>query len=350
MTLHVLSVAYPFAPVGRDTAGGAEQVLAAIDADLVRVGWRSTVIAQAGSTTQGRLVPVSVPGGEIDDRVRSAIHARLRATLAEVLASDPVDLVHMHGHDFTAYLPAPGAPVLATLHLPPSWYPPAALKPERPGTWLSAVSESQMRGGPRGIAFAAVITNGVPLDRLAARHARRNFALVLARICPEKGIHLAIDAAESAGVPLLIGGDVFPYPEHMAYFEKRIRPRLGPSCRFLGPLGFARKRRLLSAARCLLVASLVDETSSLVAREAAACGTPVMAFARGALPETVVDGRTGFLVQDVVGMARAVTRAHTIDPQECRAQAATHFDERQMTARYRELYGRLCRQRLSGAA
>ena len=97
------------------------------------------------------------------------------------------------------------------------------------------------------------------------RHARRGFALTLGRICPEKGQHLALDAAHAAGLPLLLGGAVFPYPAHQAYFTASIAPRLDRLRRWLGPLPFARKRRLLSAARCLLVPSTADETASLVA-------------------------------------------------------------------------------------
>lgn len=350
MSLHILSVAYPFAPVSRDVAGGAEQILAAIDDHLVLQGWRSTVIAKRGSATSGRLVPVNVPPGEIQSGLRASIHGDWRAAISHVLSTERVDVVHMHGHDFQGYLPPPGIPVLVTLHLPPSWYQENALRPARPATWFSAVSEHQRRTVGPGTPVAAVIPNGVPLDRLVARHARRFFALVLARICPEKGIHLAIDAAETAGIPLLIGGSVFPYHEHQKYFEDQIRRRLGPRCRFLGPVPFARKRRLLSAARCLLVPSLAPETSSLVAREAAACGTPVVAFAQGALPDTVVDGHTGYLVHDAGGMADAIRIAHMIDPDACRAEAAAHFDERRMAARYFDLYRRLKNQPLSGAA
>ncbi|NHV87620.1 glycosyltransferase, partial [Escherichia coli] len=84
-------------------------------------------------------------------------------------------------------------------------------------------------------------------------------------------------------VPLLVAGALYPYPAHVDYFEREVRPLLDATRRFVGPVGFARKRRLLSAARCLLVPSLAAETSSLVAREAAACGTPVVAFPSGAL-------------------------------------------------------------------
>ena len=111
--------------------------------------------------------------------------------------------------------------------------------------------------------------------------------------------------------------------------------------RLVGPVGFARKRRLLTAARCLLVPSLAAETSSLVVREAAACGTPVIAFPNGALAEAVIDGETGFLVADVDAMAGAIPRAGAIDPRRCRAVARERFGEAGMAARYLDLYARL---------
>ena len=97
------------------------------------------------------------------------------------------------------------------------------------------------------------------------------------------------------GLPLLLGGKVYQYREHVAYFRREIEPRLdGRRLRFLGPVGFARKRRLLAAARCLLAPSLAPETSSLVAMEALACGTPVIAFPSGALRKSSNTARRGF--------------------------------------------------------
>ena len=180
--------------------------------------------------------------------------------------------------------------------------------------------------------------------RLGAAHPRKcRFALTLARVCPEKGLHLALDAARAADAPMLLAGGVFPYPAHQNYFRAEILPRLDRRRRWLGPVGFIRKRRLLAAARCLLVPSLVAETSSLVAMEAAACGTPVIAFARGALPDVVEDGRTGFLVDDVDGMAEAIRRVHLIDPAVCRETARCRFSNERMAAAYIDRYHTLAR-------
>ncbi len=328
--MRVLTVAYPFAAMGPDAVGGAEQVASALDFALVAAGHESVVIASEGSTIAGRLNSVPSVTGEIDAEVRAGQHARVREAIA---AESDVDLVHMHGIDFFDYLPDAGPPVLATLHLPPDWYPPAIWNGRAS---LNTVSAAQHRACPPSARWVGTIANGVPL--VAARHARRSFALMLGRICPEKGQHLALRAAYAADVALLLAGVVYPYAAHQAYFRDQVRPLLDARRRLIGPIGLARKRRLLSAARCVLIPSLAAETSSLVAMEAASCGTPVIAFRAGALPETVRDGITGFIVDDVDGMVRALADLGRIDPEVCRQEARTRFDVRRMTAEYLALY------------
>ncbi|MGE0372609.1 MAG: glycosyltransferase [Gammaproteobacteria bacterium] len=339
--LTVLNIAYPLAPVGPDAVGGAEQVLTAIDQALVTAGHRSLVVACEGSVTAGTLHPVPPPPtGEIGPETRAQAHAAVRQAIARVIGD--VDLVHLHGVDFHAYLPPPDKPALVTLHLPPDWYPPHALRPDRPRTWLNCVSQSQQLACPDTAPLVPPIGNGVPVEALAAiRPPCAGHALMLGRICPEKGQHLGLLAARAAGVPLLLAGDVFPYPEHRAYFEDSVRPLLDGERRYLGPVGFACKRSLLASARCLLVPSLAAETSSLVAMEALACGTPVIAFRSGALPETVEDGMTGILVDGVDAMAEAIGRVETIDRDTCRRRSAERFPLRRMTDAYLALYGQL---------
>lgn len=338
MSLTVLSVAYPLAPVGRDAVGGSEQILHALDQALVAAGHRSIVVALEGSEVADTLVPVPKRSGQLSNAAREAAWPAHKEAIASALQRWPIDVIHMHGLDFWGYLPPPGPPVLVTLHLPPSWYPGDTLFPNRPDTWLHCVSHAQHNACPPGMNLLDPIENGVPVERLQAQHAKRRFALMLGRVCPEKGLHIALDAAKLADIPLLIAGELFPYAEHERYFEEEVRPRLDAKRRFVGPIGFARKRRLLTAAQCLLVPSLVDETSSLVAREAAACGTPAIAFPRGALPETIADGRTGFLVEDTDGMAEAIRRAPSLSADVCRQVARERFSLDMMLSRYLTLY------------
>jgi glycosyltransferase involved in cell wall biosynthesis/CelD/BcsL family acetyltransferase involved in cellulose biosynthesis len=341
MSLTVLNVAYPLAPVGPDAVGGAEQILSAVESAVVGGGHHSLVLACEGSSCRGRLYPVPRPGGVITAAERATMADRYRAALADIVADAEVDVVHCHGVDFHHYLPEAPVPVLATLHLPTQWYPPEALVPTRPRTFLNCVSRAQRRASPPSPALLGEIENGVDLGLLRPDDTREDYALVMGRICPEKGMHLALAAAHQADVPLLIAGEVFAYPEHARYFEREIVPRLDQHRRFIGPVGRAQKARLLARARCLLVPSLVDETSSLVSMEALACGTPVVAFPKGALPDLVSHGVTGFLVNDVDEMARAIGATRPAQAQACRQVALAHFSQDTMCARYLSLYRRL---------
>ena len=342
MTLTIVSVAYPFAPVDADPAGGSEQVLAAIDRALVAAGHRSIVIAAAGSRPVGAFRAVPAPNGPIEGDQWERAHAAIRAHLAEVIADERPDLVHLHGFDFGSYVPAPGLPVLVTLHLPLAWYTPAWLRPTRPRTWLQPVSADQAARAEPGVPLLDPVPNGVDLDRYRPAP-KRDHLLVIGRVAPEKGFHDAIDAARIAGVPLIAAGQVFAYAEHEQYFAEEVAPRLDAERRFIGPVAGAEKAALLAGARAVLIPSTAAETSSLVAMEALASGTPVIAYRSGALPGIVEDGVTGFLVDDVVGMADAIARIDAIDPAACRRAAEARFGLNDTLARYLALYERLSR-------
>lgn len=347
MARTILNVAYPLAPVGPDAVGGAEQVLTHLDAALVRSGHRSIVVACGGSVVSGTLVATPAPDGVLDEVVKRKAWMRHREAIIEALDRWPVDVVHMHGVDFLHYLPPPGVPVLITLHLPIDWYPEDIVRLDRPDTFFHCVSRSQRETCPDGLHLLPEIENGVDVDGLTVRHAKRGFICSLGRICQEKGFHLALDAARQAGVPMVLAGEVFPYADHRQTFESEIIPRLDKYRVYIGPVGFDKKRRLLTAARCLLVPSLAPETSSLVAMEALACGTPVVAFASGALPEIIEQGRTGFIVNGVEEMVEAIYATATLDPEVCRAVARERFSLDRMTTRYLEVYERIASLQVS---
>jgi glycosyltransferase involved in cell wall biosynthesis len=188
------------------------------------------------------------------------------------------------------------------------------------------------------VSIERLIENGVSLSRFHPEAQKQDYVAAMGRICPEKGFEVALDAASAAGVSLHLAGEVFGYPEHERYFRRAIQPRIEKQHRFVGTLGGEQKRIFLARARALLVPSMVAETSSLVTMEALACGTPVIAFQNGALPELIDPGRTGFLVNSREEMAEAIRQVGELDPAECRREAEQRFSAEKMVAQYLKLY------------
>lgn len=346
MPLTVLNIAFPLAPTSPDSVGGAEQVLAALDRALVEAGHTSLVVAAEGSEVAGQLWPVATLTRDIitEDGKRAA-RAQVQGAIDAALASRPaVDLIHFHGMQLADYRLPGDVPVLMTLHLPIAWYPAEMFESAGANVHFCCVSASQQRGAPARLQECAVVENGVQLPPVSPAIPRENFALVMGRICPEKNQHVALEAGTRARLPVYLAGQVFPYREHRDYFDARIRPLLlesNPGHQFLGPLTAERKQELLGRARCLLHPTLAPETSSLVAMEALAAGTPVIAYRSGALPEIVEDGRTGFLVDSLEQMAAAIGEIDRISPVDCRAAAEQRFSRKRMVASYFDLYRKL---------
>jgi glycosyltransferase involved in cell wall biosynthesis len=336
--LTVLSVSYPLARVSPGTAGGAEQVLLTIDKGLVQQGHRSLVLAPEGSRCAGLLIPARIPSGVLDENAKRKARQVFNHLICRTLARYSVGVIHMHGIDFAEYLPETDIPVVVSLHLPLRWYSRHALMRSSENVHFVCVSDHQARTAPSGFQCDHVIPNGVDVDEFRPARRTGNYVLAMGRMCPEKGFHLAIEAAERAEEHLILAGTVFDYPEHRRYFDSQITPRLKTHIQFIGPVGGQRKAQLLAGAKCLLIASQVAETSSLLAMEALAAGTPVIAWRSGALPEIVADGRTGVVVSSVEGMVDAISRVNSIDRYNCRREAERRFDARAMVSKYLTLY------------
>lgn len=339
--LSVLNVAYPFAPVGTDAAGGAEQIVAALDAALVEAGHRSLILARQGSKVRGELVELEVPSGPLTAELRRHVTKGLRLRLEALLGTRAIHLVHLHGVDCASYLPAACAPVVVTLHLPGDWYD-SSLFVREPQPQFVCVSQAQRALLQRHISVGTVIENGVDLRAYRPEPERRGgYVVCLGRICPEKGFHQALRAALAHDLPLYLAGEVFPYPEHVRYFEQEILPLLDEKRRYLGPVAGEFKRQLLAGADCLLVPSLVPETSSLVVMEAMACGTPAIVSAAGALPSLVEAGVTGWVVHGDYGWSDALARRANLSRDQARASAERRFAADRMTEAYLALYTRI---------
>ncbi len=341
--LRILYVAYPLLPVNDASCGGAEQVLATLEREMVRRGHATVVAAAADSRVAGELYPTGAPARDLDQfALRDAEHNRRILQLLE--ADEGFDLVHDMSGTFWKRAGGTELPVLATLHLPPVLYARAMFENIAAKVLFNCVSESQARSFSHLPRMLGVVPNGIDLGRFpfAQNTSNGEYLLWLGRICEEKGTHLALDVAESAGLPLVVAGSVYPFSYHRQYFEREIAPRLerNPRVRFVQSPGFAEKLHLLQQARALLVTSLIDETSSLVAMEAMACGTPVVTSRRGALPEIVEEGHTGWLADSPEEMIAALARLREIDRCNCRDLVEQRFSAERMADHYEYMYRR----------
>ena len=356
---HILYVAYPLLPVTNESCGGAEQMLAVVESEMAERGHVTTIAACAGSQGAWAVFATgcetTVPDQFVD---RNSEHeARVLELIRRTGGATPTfDLIHDKSGSFWQRARECNVPVLATLHLPRHFYAPDSFANLPPNLYFNCVSDAQretFRDVPR---MLGAVRNGVRVSDFRFTSAKENYLLWMGRICEEKGAHLAIDVAQRTGLPLALAGQVYPFSYHQQYYNAQVRPHLGngkPVISFFETPTHDKKVRLLANARALLVPSLVDETSSLVAMEAMACGTPVVGFRRGAIPEVVIDCVTGFVVDSAEEMAEAVWKTDEINPHACRVHVEANHSATRMAEEYERLYERVLaleRKRLARAA
>jgi len=181
------------------------------------------------------------------------------------------------------------------------------------------------------------IPNPIDVQAWPLREHKDDYLLWIGRMTAEKGPHRAIDAARVAGVPLVLAGVI--QPGQRAFFDSEVAPHIdGERVRFVGEVGGSVKRSLFASARALLMPIRWEEPFGMVMVEALACGTPVIAFPEGAARELILDGQTGFLVEDEQAMGAAVDRLPSIAARDCRAWVAEHCDVDVVAAAYESAY------------
>jgi len=202
-----------------------------------------------------------------------------------------------------------------------------------------------------GIPLAAVIHHGVDVDAFPHGTGDGGYALFLGRMSPDKGVHVAAQAATPAGVPLRIAAKIRE-PAELAYFDKHVVPLLGEEVQYVGEVGGADKLELLAGACCLLNPIAWPEPFGMVMIEALACGTPVVATPHSSVPELISDGATGYVRHDHTGLVDALQRIDRLDRGRCRKEAAERFSTERMVDDHLRLYEKVLegRPRLAHAS
>jgi glycosyltransferase involved in cell wall biosynthesis len=327
-------------------AGGLEMHTSLLQHALQERGHDVTVFASSRSEPEARVEAIcdetalqAVGCDEAPDKVFFQEH-HAYLSLMNCLRHRPFDLIQ---NNSLHYLPVAMAdalpmPMVTTLHTPPfAWLESGVRLCRAPHAAFVAVSESIRRSWNHVTPLHHVIMNGIDLDRFAFHPvpSREAYLVWYGRIVPEKGLHHAIAAANLIGEQLLIAGPL----SDQTYFHREIAPRLNDKIRYLGHLQHDELAPVVAGARVSLCTPCWEEPYGLVVAEALACGVPVAAFARGAIPE-LVDSECGVLAapDDPVSLAQAAIAAQRLDRRACRARAEQRFGAERMIDEYEALY------------
>ncbi len=332
MALRIAEIAPLTESVPPKLYGGTERVVAYLTEELVSMGHEVTLFASGDSATTARLEAVWPHALRLDPEIRDWVAPHMLLMERVRQHAQEFDVLHFHMDYWPASLFArQPVPFMTTLHgrldlgeLGPVY---AGLPPMN----LISISDAQRAPLP-AVPFMATIPHGLPPSLLRPSPIEPTYLAFLGRICPEKRPDRAIRIARAAGLPLRIAAKVDRVDE--AYFEREIRPMLGPDTDFIGEIDDNAKSAFLSGARALLMPIDWPEPFGLVMIEAMACGTPVIAYDHGSVPEIIEHGLTGFIVGDEAAAVAAVKRIDRLSRKVIRQEFERRFTARRMAEDY----------------
>jgi glycosyltransferase involved in cell wall biosynthesis len=340
--LHIAMLAPPWIAIPPPGYGGVEWVVSALTEALVARGHMVTLFCAPGSRSGAKVVTL-LKEHHPDEIERSLYEVDHVARAFEDIEVAPpgrrFDVVHDHcGFTALAMADRLDIPIVHTLH--GQFTPSTAAFYTRHGhkAVLVGISQAQLSSqtAPAGL-DATVIPNSIDVRSWPLREQKDDYLLWVGRMTPEKGPHRAIAAARAAGKPLVLAGVI--QRGQQEFYDREVAPHIdGERVQFVGEVGGAAKRALFAGALALLMPIRWEEPFGMVMVEALACGTPVIAFREGAACELVIDGQTGFLVEDEAEMADAVGQVDTIDAQTCRAWVAGYCDVDSVACAYERVY------------
>jgi glycosyltransferase involved in cell wall biosynthesis len=335
--MHIAQIAPLTEAIPPKLYGGTERVVSWLTEELIALGHEVTLFASGDSVTSAKLEAMWPRALRLDGAVRdpNALHMMMLERVYR--RSAEFDFLHFHLDYYPFSLFSRQAtPFVSTLH--------GRLDlPEHQPTFdtfgtvpVVSISNSQRRPLPQAH-WVRTVLHGLPERLLMPKPVKPSYFAFLGRIAPEKGIDRAIRIAQHCGMPLKVAAKVDRADQD--YYDEKIRPMMqAGNVEFIGEINDKDKSEFLSGAVVLLVPIDWPEPFGLVMIEAMACGTPVIAFNRGSVPEVIDDGISGFIVEDINGAIGAVDRLGHLSREKIRAQFEARFTARRMAQDYLSVY------------
>jgi glycosyltransferase involved in cell wall biosynthesis len=335
--MHIAQIAPLTEAVPPKLYGGTERVVSWLTEELIALGHEVTLFASGDSQTSAKLEAMWPRALRLDGAVRdpNALHMTMLERIYQ--RADEFDVLHFHldYYPFSLFSRQP-TPFVTTLHGRldlPEHQPVFDTFNKVP---VVSISNSQRRPLPQAH-WVRTVLHGLPEGLLTPRPVKPSYFAFLGRIAPEKGIDRAIRIAQHCGVPLKVAAKVDRIDQD--YYDEQIKPMIqSAKVEFIGEIGDKEKSDFLSGAIALLVPVDWPEPFGLVMIEAMACGTPVIAFNRGSVPEIIDEGVTGFIVEDIHGAIGAVDRLDHLSRENIRRQFERRFTARRMAQDYLGVY------------
>ena len=315
--------------------GPWESVVSLLTEELVRLGLDLTLFATGDSQTSSKLVAVCPRPYSEDDSVDPKVAECLHISEVFERAAD-FDLIHNH-YDFLplTYSALVKTPVVTTIHgfSSPSIIP--VYKKYNARSHYVAISEADK--SPE-LDYLATIHHGINIAQFPFLEAEGKYLLFFGRIHPDKGVREAINVAQRVGIKLVIAGII----QDQDYFAAEVEPHIdGSTVEYLGSVGPDQRASVMGHALALLHLISFEEPFGLSMVESMACGTPVIAFARGSIPEIIRHGETGYIVEDIEHAVNAVANVRSIDRSACREDVEQRFSHTRMARDYVDAYEKI---------
>jgi glycosyltransferase involved in cell wall biosynthesis len=336
--VRIAQVAPLFESVPPSLYGGSERVVSWLTEELVRLGHEVTLFASGDSKTSAELVPVCETALWRDAKCRETLPHHVR--MMELVFRDisRFDVIHFHCDyvHFPLVRRHPCATV-TTLHGFLHDHDLRGLLEEYADVPLVSISNSQRASIPAN--WRGTVYHGLPETLHTFRPETGKYFAFLGRISPEKGVERAIEIARRTGIPLKIAAKIYEEDRH--YFDRVIQPLLRANAsvvEFLGEVGGAAKDEFLGRALALLFPIDWPEPFGLVMIEAMACGTPVIAWRKGSVPEIMQDGRTGFVVDNLEDAVHCIPKLAHVRREDCRRVFEERYRAERMATDYLRVY------------